>query len=173
MSAVTNALGIFTQIYKIEKQLAKLSFAERYTKRLEQEKPILDELFAWAEKLYVTPKSKLGEAVTYLRNQRKYLYNYLLDGRLEASNNRAERSVKLFVISRKNFLFANTAGGAEGSSIIFSLIETAKENKLDPYHYLTHVLRLSPTLDQDEDGWVEQLLPENAPENCKANYREK
>lgn len=173
MSAVTNALGIFTQIYKIEKQLAKLSFAERYTKRLEQEKPILDELFAWAEKLYVTPKSKLGEAVTYLRNQRKYLYNYLLDGRLEASNNRAERSVKPFVISRKNFLFANTAGGAEGSSIIFSLIETAKENKLDPYHYLTHVLRLSPTLDQDEDGWVEQLLPENAPENCKANYREK
>ena len=173
MSAVTNALVIFTKIYKIEKQLAKLSFAERYTKRLEQEKPLLDELFAWAEKLYVTPKSKLGEAVTYLRNQRKYLYNYLRDGRLEASNNRAERSVKPFVISRKNFLFANTAGGAEGSSIIFSLIETAKENKLDPYHYLTHVLRLSPTLDQDEDGWVEQLLPENAPENCKANYREK
>lgn len=91
------------------------------------EKPILDELFAWAEKLYVTSKSKLGEAVTYLRNQRRYLYNYLLDGRLEASNNRAERSLKPFVISRKNFLFANTAGGAEGSSIIFSLIETAAE----------------------------------------------
>lgn len=172
MSAVTNALGIFTKIYKIEKQLAKLSFAERYTKRLEQEKPILDELFAWAEKLYVTPKSKLGEAVTYLRNQRKYLYNYLLDGRLEASNNRAERSVKPFVISRKNFLFANTAGGAEGSSIIFSLIETAKENKLEPYRYLTHILQLAPTLAQDEENWVEQLLPENAPENCKANYRE-
>lgn len=172
MSAVTNALGIFTKIYKIEKQLAKLSFAERYTKRLEQEKPLLDELFAWAEKLYVTPKSKLGEAVTYLRNQRKYLYNYLLDGRLEASNNRAERSVKPFVISRKNFLFANTAGGAEGSSIIFSLIETAKENKLEPYRYLTHILQLAPTLAQDEENWVEQLLPENAPENCKANYRE-
>lgn len=140
MSAVTNALGIFTQIYKIEKQLAKLSFAEHYTKRLEQEKPLLDELFAWAEKLYVTPKSKLGEAVTYLRNQRKYLYNYLLDGRLEASNNRAERSVKPFIISRKNFLFANTAVGAEGSSIIFSLIEPVKENKLNHYRYLMHVL---------------------------------
>lgn len=80
--------------------------------------------------------------------------------------------MKPFVISRKNFLFANTAGGAKGSSIIFSLIETAKENNLDPYRYLTHILRLAPTLDQDEENWVEQLLPENAPENCKANYRE-
>ena len=100
--------------------------------------------------MYITPKSKLGEAVTYIRNQRNYLYNYLLDGRLEASNNIAERSVKPFVISRKNFLFAKTAGGDEGSSIIFSLIETAKENKLNPYRYLAYVLQLAPELDQSE-----------------------
>lgn len=67
----------------------------------------------------------------------------------------------------------SACSGAEGSSIIFSLIETAKENKLDPYRYLTHVLQLAPTLDQSKDDWVKQLLPENAPENCKANYREK
>ena len=126
-----------------------------------------------AEKLYVTPKSKLGEAVTYLLNQKKYLYNYLLDGRLESSNNRAERSVKPFVIARNNFLFANTANGAEGSSIIFSLIETAKENKLDPYRYLTHVLGLAPNLDESNTDWAEQLLPENAPEYCNANHRKK
>lgn len=170
--SASKAVGYFSKIFKLENALAKKSVEERYAKRLELEKPILDELFAWAEKLYVTPKSKLGKAVTYLRNQRRYLYNYLLDGRLEASNNRAERSVKPFVISRKNFLFANTAGGAEGSSIILSLIETAKENKLDPYRYLTYILRLAPTLAQDEENWVEELLPENAPENCKANYRE-
>lgn len=167
------AVGYFTKLFKIEDGLAKKSVEERYQKRLELEKPILDELFAWAEKLYVTPKSKLGEAVTYLLNQKKYLYNYLLDGRLESSNNRAERSVKPFVIARKNFLFANTANGAEGSSIIFSLIETAKENKLDPYRYLTHVLGLAPNLDQGNPDWAEQLLPENAPESCKANYRKK
>lgn len=125
--SAAKAVGYFSKIFKLENALAKKSVEERYAKRLELEKPILDELFAWAEKLYVTSKSKLGEAVTYLRNQRRYLYNYLLDGRLEASNNRAERSLKPFVISRKNFLFANTAGGAEGSSIIFSLIETAAE----------------------------------------------
>ena len=167
------AVGYFTKLFKIEDALAKKSAEERYQKRLELEKPILDELFAWAEKLYVTPKSKLGEAVTYLLNQKKYLYNYLLDGRLESSNNRAERSVKPFVIARKNFLFANTANGADGSSIIFSLIETAKENKLDPYRYLTHVLGLAPNLDKSNPAWVEQLLPENAPEYCKVNYRKK
>ena len=156
------AVGYFTKLFKIEDALAKKSAEERYQKRLELEKPILDELFAWAEKLYVTPKSKLGEAVTYLLNQKKYLYNYLLDGRLESSNNRAERSVKPFVIARKNFLFANTANGADGSSIIFSLIETAKENKLDPYRYLTHVLGLAPNLDKSNPAWVEQLLPEKA-----------
>ena len=167
------AVGYFTKIFKLEDSLAKKSVEERYQKRLELEKPILDELFAWAEKLAVTPKSKLGEAVTYLLNQKQYLYNYLLDGRLESSNNRAERSVKPFVISRKNFLFANTANGATGSSIIFSLIETAKENKLDPYRYLTHVLGLAPNLELEDDKEIEQLLPENAPENCKANYRGK
>lgn len=53
------------QIFKIEDSLAKKSVEERYQKRLELEKPVLDELFAWAEKLYVTPKSKLGEAADY------------------------------------------------------------------------------------------------------------
>lgn len=167
------AVGYFTKIFKLESSLAKKSVEERYRKRLELEKPILDELFAWAEKLAVTPKSKLGEAVTYVLNQRKYLCNYLLDGRLESSNNRAERSVKPFVISRKNFLFANTANGATGSSIIFSLIETAKENKLDPYRYLTYVLNFAPELEEGEANCIEKLLPENAPESCKANYREK
>ena len=63
--------------------------------------------------------------------------SFLLDGRIEISNNRAERSIKPFVMSRKNFLFANTPLGAQGSAVIFSLIETAKENGLDPYRYLS------------------------------------
>ena len=65
------------------------------------------------------------------------MLNYLRDGRLELSNNRAKRSIKPFVIDRKNFLFANTPSGATSSAVIFSLIETAKENRLDPYRYLS------------------------------------
>ena len=79
------------------------------------------------------PKSALGKALYYLLEQWPYLVRYLEDGRLELSNNRAERSIKPFVMGRKNWLFANTPGGAQASSVIYSLIETAKENHLDPY----------------------------------------
>lgn len=167
------AVGYFTKISKIEDKLAKLSAQERHTKRLELVAPVLDELFAWAETVKAAPKSKLGEAFTYLKNQKQYLYNYLLDGRLESTNNRAERSVKPFVIARKNFLFANTPKGAAGSSIMFSLIETAKENKLDPYRYLTYVFRTAPNLDQNQPDWIESLLPEHAPDECKLTYKHK
>ena len=95
--------------------------------------------------------------------------NYLKDGRLELSNNRAERSIKPFVIDRKNFLFANTPGGAQSSAVIFSLIETAKENGLDPYRYLVYVLGAAPALERAEDNWAERLLPPSAPEKGRIN----
>ncbi len=90
-----------------------------------------------------------------------------LDGRLEISNNRAERSIKPFVMGRKNFLFANVPRGAETSAIIYSLIETAKENGLDPYRYLTWLMREAPKLDMRADEQVARLMPVNAPEECR------
>ena len=131
--------------------------------------PVLDALLAWANTRAAAPKSALGRALTYLKDEWPYLLNYLKDGRLELSNNRAERSIKLFVIDRKNFLFANTPGGAQSSAVIFSLIETAKENGLDPYHYLLHVLKMAPTLDRTKDGWVAPLLLANAPDDCRVS----
>ncbi len=74
-------------------------------------------------------------------------------------------------MSRKNFLFANTPSGAKASAIYFSLIETAKENELDPYQYLTWVLKTAPTLNMMDCDQVEKLLPINAPEECQARKR--
>ena len=88
----------------------------------------------------------------YLKNQKAYLLNYLKDGRLEISNNRAERSIKPFVIDRKNFLFANTPGGAQSSAVIFSLIQTSIENGLDPWRYLTWLIDAATKDDVDADG---------------------
>ena len=107
----------------------------------------------------------------YLHNQWPYLINYLKDGRLEISNNRAERSIKPFVIGRKNFLFAITPRGAQNRAIMFSLIETAKENHLDPYSYLCYIFKKAPTLDQEMPGWVTTLLPEHAPAECSVNRK--
>ena len=95
-----------------------------------------------------------------------YVIPYLEDGRLELSNNRAERSMKPFVMGRKNWLFANTQGGAQASSVIYSLIETAKENGLDPYRYLLWVLQNAPQLSETDETWAEKLLPARAPKEC-------
>ena len=95
-----------------------------------------------------------------------YLTRYLEDGRLELSNNRAKRSIKPFVMGRKNWLFAKTAGGAQASAVIYSLMETAKENELDPYRHLLWVLQNAPQLSKEDAAWAEKLLPANAPEEC-------
>ena len=124
---------------------------------------------SWAERSKAPPKSALGKAVYYLKEQWPYLIRYLEDGRLEVSNNRAECSIKPFVMDRKNFLFANTPNGARGSAVIFSMIETAKENRLDPYRYLVWVLQSAPNLAVSGPGWAERLLPEKAPEVCRVS----
>ena len=148
---------------------AELTPEERYAKRLELEKPVLDALLAWANETLpkTVPKSALGKALHYLLEQWPYLVRYLEDGRLELSNNRAERSIKPFVMGRKNWLFANTPAGAQSSAVIYSLIETAKENQLDPYRYLLWVLRNAPALSQTDESWAEKLLPALAPQEYK------
>ena len=119
-----------SQLFKLEEKLKNLSPEERKEMRQEP-KAVLDAMLAWANTRNAAPKSKLGIALNYLKNQWPTLIVYLEDGRIELSNNRAERSIKPFVISRKNFLFANTVNGAKSSAVMFSLIETAKENGLD------------------------------------------
>ena len=115
------------------------------------------------------PKSALGRALTYLKDQWPYLLNYLKNGRLELSNNRAERSIKPFVIDRKNFLFANTPSGATSSAVILSLIQTAIENGLDPYRYLSWLTSSAAEMDLSQLENVLLLLPWNAPSKCRTN----
>ncbi len=157
-----------SQLFKLEEQFKDLPPEERKDKRLEQEKPVLDAMQAWANTRNAAPKSKLGIALNYLKNQWTELNAYLQDGRIELSNNRAERSIKPFVISRKNFLFANTPCGARCSAILFSLIETAKENGLDPYRYLTWVLTEAPKRAAAGSVWAAELVPQHVPPQCHA-----
>ena len=157
-----------SRLFKLEQAFAELTPEERYEKRLEQAKPVLDALLSWANEMQAktAPKSALGRAIHYLLEQWPYLARYLEDGRLELSNNRAERSIKPFVMGRKNWLFANTPGGAQASAVIYSLIETAKENGLDPYRYLLWVLQNAPQLSETDETWAEKLLPARAPKEC-------
>ncbi len=103
----------------------------------------------------VLPKTKLGEAIQYCLNQREKLARYTLDGQLNIDNNRAECAIKPFVIGRKNWLFSQTATGANASAVLYSIIETAKANDLNVFEY---VMTCLDELSMPEPN-IEQLLP--------------
>ena len=156
------------KLFELERTFAELTPEERFRKRQWLSRPVMAEFFAWAQALNTIPKTGIGKAVHYALSQRKYLERYLLDGRLEISNNRAERSIKPFVIDRKNFLFSNTPRGAKASAIMFSLIETAKENGLNPFAYLTYVFKHAPKWKiRDDVDALERLLPGFVPDILK------
>jgi len=154
------------KLFEIEREIADKSNEEKFAVRQEKSKAVAEEFFNWIDNQIakVLPKSLAGTALQYALNQKKYLLSFLKDGRLELSNNRAERSIKPFVIGRKNWLFCNTPSGANSSAIIYSIIETAKENGLKPHEYLTFVFE---QFQQNID--IETLLPWSnlIPENCK------
>ncbi len=132
------------KLFAFEKKMAERNRTPEqiYRRRQRFSKPFAEAFLAWAESEYnklILVKSKLGEALKYAVNQKQYLLSFLEDGRIELSNNRAENSIRPFVISRKNWLFCNTPGGADSSAIVFSIIETAKENNLKPFHYLEYI----------------------------------
>lgn len=147
------------RLFEYERAFADLSSDKRQEERMRTSKPEMEAFFAWADSAGAMPKSPVGKAVYYAQSQRKYLERYLLDGRLEISNNRAERSIKPFVIGRKNFLFANTPRGAKASAILYSLVETAKECDVNPYDYLAQVFRLAPNGKMDDPAFFNHLLP--------------
>ena len=135
---------------------------EQYTyacKNCEQETGEANIVKAVKEPALLPGSFASAEAVAYLAAQKFVMYSPLY--RLELSNNRAERSIKPFVMGRKNWLFANTPAGAQASAVIYSLIETAKETGLDPYKYLLWVLREAPKLFETDREWAKKLTPEH------------
>ncbi len=170
-SSASQGLAYCDLLFKQEAGWADLEPEQRYEERLRQAKPVLDAMLSWANSRTAAPQSALGKAFHYLKEQWPYLTNYLKDGRLELSNNRAERSIKPFVIDRKNFLFANTPKGATGSAVIFSMIQTAIENDLGPYRYLTWLMKTANNADLTDPDMIQKLLPWNAPAACRVPQR--
>jgi len=134
-------LAYCNRLFAIESHTETISAEERHELRQKESKPLTEEFFTWAARQADKSLSQnlLGKALTYVQNQRKYLLAFFADGRIELSNNRAERSIKPFVIGRKNWLFCNTPGGAKSSAAIYSLIQTAIENGMNPQVYLEYV----------------------------------
>lgn len=176
-TTASEGLAFCDRLFDVERKLSDKTPEERYILRLEQSQPILEEFHSWlkTQKKQVLPKTSLGQAITYCLNQWDKLKRILLDGRLEISNNRAERGIKPFVLGRKNWMFSNTAKGAKSSAIIYSVVETAKANGLSPFHYLKYLFEKLPTIDLSDQEQLDQLLPwsDTLPEECRSPLKKK
>lgn len=169
--AASKGLDYCNALFRIEQELKDATPEVRFEQRLLRSKPILEEFYSWLKRMgqQTLPQSVFGKAIKYCLNQWSSLNNFLLDGRLELDNNRAERSIKPFVIGRKNFLFSNTSKGARSSAIIYSIVETAKENGLKPYDYLLYLFEQMPNIDQKNSDSIERLMPWSSilPDSCR------
>ena len=154
-------LALIRKLYWIERQARKLTAQDRYARRQKHSRAILDEIRNWLDDALpqVAPSSATGKALSYLHNEWSHLTRYLDDGRLEIDNNGAENAIRPFVLGRKNWLFSASVKGVKASSNLYSLIETAKANGLEPYAYLRHVFTELPKADTVEA--IEALLPGN------------
>lgn len=169
--AAQKGLEFCNRLFLIESQLKDTTSDERYEARLVQSRPVLDAFWEWLNNQLpqVLPKSLFGKAIKYCMGQWDKLEAFMLDGRLEISNNRGERSIKPVVIGRKNFLFANTPRGAKANAIIYSVVETAKENGVKPFQYLNYLFETIPNLTINKENALDELLPwsNSLPSYCK------
>jgi transposase len=152
-------VALIGKLYDIERRIRGTSPEHRHAVRLEKSQPILDEITTWlddkAQK--VLPKGLLGEAIQYTRKQWPILVTFLQDGHLEIDNNLAENAIRPFAVGRKAWLFSGSPRGAEASAMLYTLVETAKANCLEPRAYLHYLFEALPTVTAAEG--IEVLLP--------------
>ena len=152
-------VALIGKLYEVERRIRGTSPEHRHAVRLEKSQPILDEIKTWlddkAQK--VLPKGLLGEAIQYTRKQWPILVTFLQDGHLEIDNNLAENAIRPFAVGRKAWLFSGSPRGAEASAMLYTLVETAKANGLEPRAYLHYLFETLPTV-TTPDGF-DALLP--------------
>ncbi len=160
-SKAHHGLSSIQKLYKIEKAVRTATAAERFEYRQHHAQPVLTKLRAWLTQTLpqVPPKSATGKALQYLDNEWDKLIRYLDDGRYAIDNNLAENAIRPFVIGRKNWLFSHSVKGVKASANLYSLIETAKANGLEPYAYLRRLFAELPKATTVEE--IEKLLPGN------------
>lgn len=166
------ALVQIAAIYKAEEALKDLTAEERYSRRQREVKPLVEAYFAWVHEQDPATilSQKTRDGLNYSINQEKYLRVFLADGNIPIDNSATERAIRPFTIGRANWHIIDTIHGAEASAVIYSLVETAKANKLKIYEYLKHLLTEIPKHMEDTSmDFLEDMLPwsEKLPEECR------
>ena len=141
-----------------------LSYKQIHNRRQRDQKPVVEAFLSWINKQNPSKGSRLDRAITYAKNQAPYMMTYLEDSRCELSNNLSENSIRPVTVGRRNWLFCDTTDGANASMAVYSLLETARANGLNPYKYMEYILEARPD-ERMTDKELEALSPWN--ENIK------
>ena len=158
-----------TKLFTLEKKYIYADGKSRKSYRQNVVLPLLEEYFAWLKTVHPEKGSKLEDAVRYSLNQKQALCSFLDHGDVPISNNLAENAIRPFVVGRKNWLICDSVEGAESSAIVYSLVETAKANGMEPYEYLLLVLSMTPYLGKSP---AHKELKKLMPLHPKVRYRE-
>jgi transposase len=146
-------LVFFKKIYEIEQELSGRPYDERFLVRLDRSVPLLKEFESWLrdQKVKINPESLGGKAIKYALNEWEYLQNCFCAGEYKIDNNYVESHIRPFTIGRKNWMFSVKPEGAVASAVIYSLVETAKANGLEPFEYLKNVFEKLPSAQTEKD----------------------
>jgi transposase len=158
--AAAHAMGLFQQLYAIEREARLMEAGPTKRQELRQQKarPVLDELKTWMDDQVVLPKSPLGQALHYSLVRWDKLSAYTQDGRIEIDNNLIENAIRPLALGRKNYLFAGSHDAAQRSAVLYSLLGTCKLHGVNPYDWLVDVLERVATHPINR---VNELLPQH------------
>jgi transposase len=159
-SIAEEAIKRIAELYGVEKQARGQSPEDRVALRMAKAKPVFDGLEAWlhVQLPRISRKSPLAQAIRYALSRMPKARPYLENGFLELDNNSAERAMKPVALGRKNWMFAGSQRGGNSMAIAFTLIETAKLNKVDPQAWLTWVLA---RIADHKINRIDELMPWN------------
>ena len=180
-SIAHQALEWIAKFYEEDGKLKDLPPQERLQKRQLIIKPLVEDYFAWVKEILsdtmVLPKGKTADGLKYSLNQEKYLKVFLDNPDVPIDNSASERAIRTFCLGKKNWMFHNTANGANSSALVYSISETAKLNNLRPYYYFRYILTELPK-HCDKKGNIDPtkldyLMPwsESLPEECRKPRR--
>ena len=176
-SKAAKAVEIIDRAFALEREARKANVPPEKILEMRQKevRPIIEEFYNFIGTLRPSKGSHLGAAVTYALNQKDKLLLFLDHPEVEMTNNLAERTVKTFVIDRKNFLFSATDKGADASALFMSVIETAKRNGLNVFGYLSYLMLVLPSWGKTpSDEQLDSIMPWSAalPETCHRTYHQ-
>ncbi len=159
----TRFIKLIGKLFAVEARSAQWAVDRRQRLRRRYCMPILDVIYKLMieQSPGVVPSSPLGKALTYLRGQWSKLVRYIENGNWPISNNICENSIRPFCVGRRSWLFADTVAGANASANIYSIVETCRAHRIDPYRYLTWLFQRLPLANTVDE--YDALLPWKMP----------